>query len=55
MEKEELENLEIQSRLEVYLKYLSLHIPDDTEQTFKTSNLETFITSDNQKFKVKVA
>ena len=55
MEKEELEKLDEQSRLEVYLKYLGLHIPDDTEQTFKTSNLETFITSDNQKFKVKVA
>lgn len=55
MTKEELEKLEEQSRLEVYLKYLGLHIPDDTEQTFKTSNLETFRTSDNQKLKVKVA
>lgn len=54
MTKEELEKLEEQSRLEVYLKYLGLNI-SDTEQTFKTSHLETFITSDNKKFKVKVA
>lgn len=55
MTKEELEKLEEQSRLEVYLKYLGLHIPEDTEETFKTSELETFRTSDNKKVKVKVA
>lgn len=54
MTKEELEKLQEQSRLEVYLKYLGLNI-SDTEQTFKTSNLEAFRTSDSQKFKVKVA
>lgn len=54
MTKEELEKLDEQSRLEVYLKYLALIISDEY-QTFKTSELQTFITSDNRKFKVKVA
>lgn len=54
MEKEELEKLETQSRLEIYLKYLLLN-KQSSESNFKTSEGEYFLTSDNQKFIVKVA
>lgn len=53
MTKEELENLIVLSRKEVYLKYLSGLVSEDY-QNFITSDLEAFITSENQKFKVKV-
>lgn len=51
---EQIAQLIPQSRLEVYLKYLALNYSKE-EQNFKTSDSETFLTSDNKVFKVKVA
>lgn len=52
MTEQEIEQIETQSRLEVYLKYLLFGKPNLTE-LFKTSLDNKFITLDGQKFKVK--